>query len=95
MAYEEVSRWTGKALKQMSTFLLAVLRNTLHGPTSAERGVFDRAILYTRVLLEFFFYASYTSHDEATLNMMDNALRRFHQHRGVSMAEHRLWTGNT
>jgi hypothetical protein len=83
MAYEEVSRWTGTALKQMSTFLLAVLRNALHGPTSAERGVFDRAILCTRALLEFFFYASYTSHDEATLNMMDNALRRFHQHRDV------------
>jgi hypothetical protein len=82
MAYEEVSHWTGKALKRMSTFLLAVLRNALHGPTPAQRGVFDRAILCTRALLEFF-YASYTSHDEATLNLMDNALRRFHQYKDV------------
>jgi hypothetical protein len=82
MAYEEVSHWTGKALKRMSTFLLAVFRNALHGPTPAQRGVFDRAILCTRALLEFF-YASYTSHDEATLNLMDNALRRFHQYKDV------------
>jgi hypothetical protein len=83
MAYEEVFRWTGKALQQMSTFLLAVLRNAQHGPTSAERGVFDRAILCTHALLEFFFYASDTSHHEATLNMMENALRQFHQYRDV------------
>jgi hypothetical protein len=67
----------------MSTFLLAVLRAALHGPTPAQRGVFDRAILCTRALLEFFFYASYTSHDQATLDLMENALRRFHEHRDV------------
>jgi hypothetical protein len=35
---------------------------------------------------EFFpdvFYASYTSHDQATLDLMENALRRFHEHRDV------------
>jgi hypothetical protein len=83
VAYGEVSRWTGKELKRMSTFLLAVLRAALHSPTPAQRGVFNRAILCTRALLEFFFYASYTSHDQATLDLMENALRRFHEHRDV------------
>jgi hypothetical protein len=62
IAYGEVSCWTGKELKRMSTFLLAVLRNALRPPTTAQRGVFDRAILCSRALLEFF-YSSYTSHD--------------------------------
>jgi hypothetical protein len=81
--YEEISYWTGKALKRMSMFLLTVLRNAPHGPTPAQRGVFDCAILCMRALPEFIFYSSYTSHDEATLNMMDNTLRRFHQYRDV------------
>jgi hypothetical protein len=83
IAYGKVSRWTGKEFKRMSTFLLAVLRAALHGPTPAQRGVFDRALLCTHALLGFFFYASYTSHDQATLDLMQNALRRFHEHRDV------------
>jgi hypothetical protein len=81
IAYGKVFRWTGKELKQMSTFLLAVLRNALHGPTPAQRAVFDRAILCSRALLEFFFYTSYRSHDQATLDYMENALRRFHENK--------------
>jgi hypothetical protein len=79
MAYGEVSRWTGKELKRMSTFLLAVLRNALRGPTPAQRGVFDRAIRCSRALLEFF----YASYDDATLDLMENALRRFHEEKDV------------
>jgi hypothetical protein len=70
-------------MKRLSTFVLAVLRNALRGPTPAERGTFDRAVLCSRALLEFFFYASYTSHDEATLDLMENALRRFHETKDV------------
>jgi hypothetical protein len=83
LAYGEVSRWTGKEVKRMSTFVLAVLRNALRAPTPAERGIFDRAILCSRALLEFFFYASYPSHDQATLDLMENALRRFHATKDV------------
>jgi hypothetical protein len=83
MAYGEVSRWTGMEVKRMSTFVLAVLRNALRAPTPAERGIFNRAILCSRALLEFFFYSSYTSHDQATLDLMENTLRRFHATKDV------------
>jgi hypothetical protein len=82
-AYREISHWTGKELKKMSTFLLAVLRNALNGSTPTQRSLFDRAIRCSRALLEFLFYASYTSHDDDTLDLMENALRRFHEEKDI------------
>jgi hypothetical protein len=37
----------------------------------------------TRALIEFYMYCQYESHDEDTLNLMENALRRFHNTKGI------------
>ncbi len=82
-AYEEVSRWNGGEIKNMTRFLVAVLRNALRNPSASQRTVFDRAIECSRALVEFYFYCQYDSHDNETLNLMDNALRRFHDSKDV------------
>jgi hypothetical protein len=82
-AYEEVSQWTGKELKNMSRFLVSVLSNALRCPEHHERADFNDAIECTRALLDFYMYCRYPSHDDDTLNLMDDALRRFHNHKPV------------
>jgi hypothetical protein len=70
-------------LHTMHLGMLKHLMEWLQSFLKDHRGIFNRAILCTRALLEFFFYASYTSHDQATLDLMENALRRFHEHKDV------------
>jgi hypothetical protein len=82
-AYEEVSQWTGKELKNMSRFLVSVLSNALRCPEYHERADFNDAIECTRALLDFYMYCRYPSHDDDTLNLMDDALSRFHTHKPV------------
>lgn len=82
-AYEEVSRWNGGEIKTMTRFLVGVVRNTLRDPTPKQREAFERVVECTRSLIEFYFYAQYDSHDEETLDLMDNALCCFHDTKGV------------
>jgi hypothetical protein len=76
--YEEVSQWTGKELRTMSRYLLAVITNALRCPNASEKQTFEDAIQCTQALLEFYHYCQNPSHDEDTLNPMDDALHRFH-----------------
>jgi hypothetical protein len=82
-AYGEVSSWQGKEIKVMSRFLVGVLRCALRTPSPSQRGVFNEAIECCRALVEFYFYAQYESHDEETLGLMDEALKRFHTFKRV------------
>jgi len=81
--YEEVSQWTGKEMKEMSRYLLGVLTQSLRGGNPAQRPIFNRAIECTRALLEFYMYARYKSHDDATLSYMEDAFHRFHTFKDV------------
>jgi len=45
--------------------------------------MFNRAIECTRALSEFYMYARYTSHNDATLSYMEDALCRFHTFKDV------------
>jgi hypothetical protein len=82
-AYEEVSHWNGGEIKTMTRFLVGVVRNALRDPSPSQRSVFDRAVECSRSLIEFYFYCQYDSHDDETLDLMDNALRRFHDSKDV------------
>jgi len=77
-SYEEVSQWKGKEMKEMSRYLLGVVTQSLRGGSPAQRPIFNRTIECTRVVLEFYMYARYKSHDDATLSYMEDALCRFH-----------------
>ena len=78
LSYEKVSQWNGKEMKEMSRYLLRVENQSLQGGSPAQRPIFNRAIECTRALLEFYMYAQYKSHDDATLSYMEDALHRFH-----------------
>ena len=84
-SYEEVSQWSGKEVKEMSRYLLAVVVQTLRGGTGGfnERAMFNGAIECTRALLEFYMYSRYKSHDDDTIGYMEDALLRFHRSKEV------------
>jgi len=82
-SYEEVSQWNGKRMKEMSRYLLGVVTQSLRGENPARRPIFNRAIECSRALLEFYMYARYKSHDDATLSYMEDALHRFHTFKDV------------
>jgi len=82
-SYEEVSQWNGKEMKEMSRYLLGVVTQSLRGGSPAQRPIFNHAIECTRALLEFYMYAQYKSHDDATLSYMEDALHRFHTFKDV------------
>jgi hypothetical protein len=77
-SYEEVSQWNGKEMKEMSRYLLGVVTQSLRGRSPTQRPIVNHAIECTRALLEFYMYARYKSHNDATLSYMEDALRRFH-----------------
>ena len=82
-SYEEGSRWNGKEMKEMSRYLIGVVTQSLRGGSPTQRPIFNRAIECTRALLEFYMYARYKSHDDATLRYMEDALGRFHTFKDV------------
>ena len=81
--YEEVSRWNGKDMNEMSWYLPVVITQSLRGGSPAQRPIFNHPIECTQALLEFYMYARYTSHDDATLSCMDDVLCRFYTFKDV------------
>jgi hypothetical protein len=43
-SYEEVSKWNGKEMKEMSRYLLGAVMQSLQGGSPAQRHIFNRAI---------------------------------------------------
>jgi hypothetical protein len=76
--YEEASQWNGKEMKEMSRYMLGVVTQSLRGASPAQRPIFNRAIECTRALYEFYIYARHTSHDDATLSYLEDAVHHFH-----------------
>jgi len=62
----------------MSLYLLGVVTHSLRGGSPAQSPIFNRAIECTRALLEFYMYAGYKSHHDATLGYAEDALRCYH-----------------
>jgi len=67
----------------MSRYQLGVVTQSLQGGSPARRPIFNRAIECTRALLEFYMYARYKSHDDATLSYMEDPLHHFHTFKDV------------
>jgi hypothetical protein len=82
-SYEEVSQLNVKEMKEMSRYLLGVVTQSLRGGSPAQHPVFNHAIECTQALLEFYMYARYKSHDDATLSYMEDALHHFHTFKDV------------
>jgi hypothetical protein len=82
-SYEEVSRGNGKEMKEMSRYLVGVVIQSLRGGSPAQLLIFNRANECKRALLEFYMYAQYKSHDDATLSYMEDDLCRFHTFKDV------------
>jgi len=82
-SYEEVSHWNGKEMKEMSVYLLGVVTQCLRGGSPAQHPIFNHAIEITPALLEFYMYARYKSHDDATLSLMVDTLHHFHTFKDV------------
>ena len=82
-AYEEVSHWQGKEIREMARFLLGVLYVTLRSQPDGQRRDMQDCLTATRGLLHFHLYSTYLTHDDSTLESMDAALAVFHAHKDV------------
>jgi len=67
----------------MNWYLLGVVTQSLRGGSPTQRPIFNRAIECTRALLEFYMYAPYKSHDDATLSYMEKLLCCVHTFNNV------------
>jgi len=70
-------------MKKMSQYLLGVVTHSLWGGSPAQRPIFNCALECTQALSEFYMYAWYKSHDDATLSYMEDALHHFHPFKDV------------
>jgi len=83
MSYEEVSQWNWKEMKEMSRHLLGVVTQSLRGGSPTQRRILNVAIEYTWQWLQFYLYALYVSHNDATMSYMEDALGRLHTFKDV------------
>jgi len=60
-----------------------IVTQSLRGGSPPRSPIFNCPIDCTRTLFEFFMYAQYKSHDDATLSYMEDALHRFHTFKDV------------
>ena len=65
-------------MKEMAWYLLGVVTKSQWGGSPAQCPMFNRTIECTLALLEFYMYARFKSHDDATLSFMVDALNSFH-----------------
>jgi hypothetical protein len=82
-SYEDVSQWNEKEMKERIRYLLGVVTHSLRGGSLAQSPIFNHAIECRRALLEFYMYARYKSHDDATLTYMEDTLRCIHSFKDV------------
>jgi hypothetical protein len=62
----------------MNRYLLGVVTQSIRGGCTAHSPIFNCLIEYTHTLLEFYMYARYKCHDDATLRYISDCLHRFH-----------------
>ena len=67
----------------MSRYLLGVITQSLRGGSPTQGPIFNRAIVCTWALKEFYMYARYKSHNNATLSSTEDALHRFNTFKNV------------
>jgi hypothetical protein len=85
MSYEEVALRNGKELKEMTRYLVGVLTQSLRCQSPAQHHILNHPMECTRALSGFHLYVRYTSHDDATLNYMENSLHSSHPFKDVSL----------
>ena len=69
-SYKEDSKWNGKEMKESSRYRLGVVTQSLQGRSPAQCPIFNCAIECTRGLLEFYIFAWYKAHKDATLSYL-------------------------
>jgi len=83
ISHKEVSQCNGKKMNGMSCDLLLVVTQSLRGGSPAQRSTVNRAIECTHALLEFYMYAWYKTHNNATFSYMEDTWYYFHTFKDV------------
>jgi hypothetical protein len=74
-------KWEGE--EKNEPVLLGVVTQSLSGRSSTQQPIVNHAIECTQGLLEFYMYATYTLHDDATLSCMENTSRCVHPNKDI------------
>ena len=82
-AYQEVTQWQGKEIRNLGRCLLGVLAVALPQPDSTQVIPFKRALECYRALVDNNMMAQYRSHMDETMVYMQDYLGRFHQMKDI------------
>ena len=82
-AYQEVTQWQGKEIRNLGRCLLGVLAVALRQPDSTQVISFKCALECVRALVDFNMMAQYRSHRDETMVYMEDYLGRFHQMKDI------------
>jgi len=88
-SFEEIVQWMGGEYKKMSHFLVGCLANSLCHPSNSKRSAFEKVVLCTCRLCEFYINCQYPTHDAISLDSMEASLNCFHDNKDVFL-EHRV-----
>ena len=84
LSYSQTSHWMGKEMRNAVKVLCAVLAVALHEPaTAAEKAAFTNVQECTKAFIDFVHLAQYPSHNDETLDLMEDFLRTFHKTKEV------------
>jgi hypothetical protein len=72
-------------MKEMSLNFLGIATQSLRGRSPTQYSIYNHAIECSRILVEFYMYAKYTSHSNATLRYIDDAFPCIRTFKDVSL----------
>jgi hypothetical protein len=84
-AYQEVTQWQGKEMRNLWRFFLGAFAIALRNPSADEKYPFRRSIHCIRIFIDFHLIVQpqYRSHTLETLQYMDQYLANFHQNKNI------------
>jgi len=82
-AYQEVTQWQGKEMRNPSQYISAVLASALRNPDSSQHHDFQIALKCVSALVDFSLMAQYRSHTPDTLSSLERYLLTFHQTKDI------------
>ncbi|KAH0604492.1 uncharacterized protein H6S33_006869 [Morchella sextelata] len=81
--YQAVSQWQGKEMRNFQKIILPALASALRNPSSAQAEPFKKAFQCVRALVDWALVAQHRSHNELTIDMLDNYLKAFHRTKDI------------
>ncbi|KAG0132531.1 hypothetical protein HOY82DRAFT_483919, partial [Tuber indicum] len=81
--YSRISRWTGKAMRNLVKVILPCFAASLRRPSAAEHPIFTQALTCIQSIVDFTVMSQYMSHTDAMIQYPEQFLNAFHDHKDI------------